>query len=110
MSDYAHSISDEITILGPMGIWPFKYRVTVRDIGDYDSAGEWRVSVEKARRGHWFPVGRLGTGEKVTLYQEGQDRAGTIPDRTEPSESEREQQLAAHRAFWGCDCGTESDG
>lgn len=46
--DDATPIDDEVYQLGPVGIWPFKYRVRLSDrSGDDSTDGQWWVSLER---------------------------------------------------------------
>lgn len=86
-----HPIEDELTVLGPVGWWRWKYRVVIRDVGCSDSPAEFDVSLQEKNAGRWHSVGAFGDRESVILYQEGRERDGTINDRTQPSEDEEER-------------------
>lgn len=111
MSDDDHPITDAITILGPVGIWPFKYRVQIRDVSYYDGPAEWHVCLQRRHYANWQTVNVFADDVSdvpcTNLYAEGRSRGGTIPDRTRPSAVERNEQMAAHRAVWGCECGLD---
>lgn len=85
-------VQEQITTIGPVGFWRWTYRVSIRDVGPYNGPSEFTVSLQRKKGKHWHTVdglGGLGDG-KVTLYSEGEEREGTLNDRTKPSEDERE--------------------
>lgn len=75
-------IEDELSYLGPVRVLWWEFRVSLRDVREYDGSSEWTVALQRRRLG-----GRFRSVKKTSLYPEGRKRQRK---RTEPSESEAE--------------------